>query len=109
MEKINLSDWDEDRYLELNTYFRIMIQRLVDSDPYIKELQQQDSGLQLQDLIGRMSDRDQLLWEEFIKLDKIKLHQDMIDHLEGRNTPYHPQSGFSRKDPSSDDDDQHPW
>ncbi len=109
MEKINLAEWDEDRYLELNTYFRIMIQRIVDSDPHIKQLQQQDQGLELQDLIDRMSERDQLLWEEFLKLDKIKLHQDMIDHLEGRNTSYKPQSGFTKNNLSPDDESHQPW
>lgn len=94
MKQIDLSDWNDERYIELNTYFRVKIQGMVDSDPYIQELIGQDAGLQLQDLIDRMSVQDQALWVEFLKLDRIKLHIDMQNHLEGKGTPYSPQRGF---------------
>ncbi|MFD2245128.1 hypothetical protein [Pontibacter ruber] len=104
MKQIDLSKWDEERYKELNTYFRVRIQGMVDSDPYIKELIETDKNLQLSDLIDRMSVKDQGLWKEFIELDQIKLHMDMRDHLEGRGTPYNPQTGFGNKLSDSEDD-----
>lgn len=104
MDMTNPENWDEDRYLELNTYFRYKIQGMVDSDPHIKDLMQQEEGLQLQDLIERMSERDQDLWEEFLQLDRIKLHQDLKNHLEGKGTPYDPRYGFSG--PETDDEDK---
>ncbi|MCP2045147.1 hypothetical protein [Pontibacter sp. HSC-36F09] len=100
--------WDEDRYMELNTYFRIKIQGMVDSDPYIRDLQKSEDGLQLTDLINRMSDSDQKIWEEFIKLDRIKLHLDMQNHLEGKGTPYTPRHGFGGAS-SEADDSASPW
>lgn len=103
MKHIDFSKWDEERYVELNTYFRVRIQGLVDSDPYIKELIETDKNLQLHDLIERMSLKDQGLWKEFIELDQIKLHKDMRDHLEGRGTPYSPQTGFGNKLSDSED------
>jgi hypothetical protein len=106
MTHIDLSKWDEERYVELNTYFRIRIQGMVDSDPYIKELIETDKNLQLLDLIERMSDKDQELWKEFMELDQIKLYKDMRDHLEGRGTPYSPQKGFGNKLSDSEDDTQ---
>lgn len=108
MAQIDLTKWDHARYLELNTYFRVKIQGMVDSDPYIKELIQEKPGLQLQDLIGRMSERDQELWGEFMELDRIKLHIDMQNHLEGKGTPYSPQKGFGSNLPDTDDDTA-PW
>ena len=104
----DLENWDEERYLELNTYFRVRIQGMVDSDPYIKDLIKQEPGLQLQDLIDRMSERDQELWVEFIKLDRIKLHMDMQNHLEGKGTPYSPQKGFGNNLTDAGED-KAPW
>ncbi|MDX5417940.1 MAG: hypothetical protein LPK09_01900 [Hymenobacteraceae bacterium] len=108
MKNPDLEQWDEERYMELNTYFRVKIQSMVDSDPYIKELLKQESGLQLQDLIDRMSERDQELWVEFIRLDRIKLHIDMQNHLEGRGTPYNPQKGFGNRSTDADEPES-PW
>lgn len=105
---LEMEHWDEDRYIELNTYFRIKIQGMVDSDPYIRDLQKSEDGLQLTDLIDRMSDSDQGLWEEFIKLDRIKLHLDMQNHLEGKGTPYTPRHGFG-SEASEADDKSSPW
>lgn len=108
MNKYDLRNWDEERYLELNSYFRVKIQSMMDGDPYIKELVRQEKGLQLQDLVDRMSDQDQQLWDEFIYLDRIKLHQDMRNHLEGRGTPYKPGRGFGSGTAGEADDSQ-PW
>jgi hypothetical protein len=103
-----MEEWDEERYMELNTYFRVKIQGMVDSDPYIRDLQQQESGLHLSDLIDRMSEHDQDLWAEFIRLDRIKLHRDMQNHLEGKGTPYTPRYGFGGK-PENPEDSATPW
>jgi hypothetical protein len=108
MKQIDLSDWDDERYIELNSYFRVKIQGMVDSDPYIQELMKQDTGLQLQDLIDRMSEKDQELWAEFIALDRIKLHIDMQNHLEGKGTPYSPQRGFGNNLTDAEQDST-PW
>ncbi|MBB6610078.1 hypothetical protein H7F15_03425 [Pontibacter sp. Tf4] len=103
MEQENLNEWNEERYRELNSYFRVRIQVLVDSDPYIRDMVQQGKSLQLNDLISQLSEDDQELWHEFIRLDAIKLHHDMQNHLEGRGTPYNPRDGFSS---TTDDDDE---
>ncbi|MBD1395948.1 hypothetical protein H9Q13_02120 [Pontibacter sp. JH31] len=108
MKNEDLEQWDEDRYKELNTYFKVKIQGMINADPYIQELIKQENGLQLQDLIDRMSERDQLLWTEFIRLDRIKLHIDMQNHLEGRGTPYSPQRGFGGVSNDSGNEDL-PW
>jgi hypothetical protein len=105
MEMRDQDSWDEERYLELNTYFRYKIQGIVDTDPHIKDLMKQEEGLQLQDLIERMSQRDQELWKEFIQLDRIKLNQNMKNHLEGKGNPYNPRHGFSD---SEDDEENKP-
>lgn len=94
--------------MELNTFFRVKIQGMVDSDPYIRDLQRQEGGLQLSDLIDRMSEQDQERWAEFIRLDRIKLHRDMQNHLEGKGTPYTPQKGFGSNTGESDDGPT-PW
>ena len=109
MDNANLNDWDEERYLELNSYFRLRIQILVDSDPYIREMMEQGKSMQLNDLIGQLSDDDQELWHEFIKLDSIKLHRDMQNHLEGKGIPYNPRDGFSGSDIEDDDDAPPTW
>lgn len=98
-----MEKWDEERYVELNTYFRIRIQGMVDSDPYIKDLIQQAPGLQLQDLVERMTEQDQGLWVEFLELDRIKLHIDMQNHLEGRGKPFSPRTGFGSSSPDEDE------
>lgn len=109
MDNKESESWDEERYLELNMYFKVKIQGMVDGDPYIQKLLRQDKGLELQDLIERMSDHDQQLWEEFIYLDRIKLHMDMRNHLEGRGTPYKPGHGFSSGSAGDREDPQQPW
>ncbi|HEY4650259.1 MAG TPA: hypothetical protein VIG72_02545 [Pontibacter sp.] len=108
MANANLNEWDKERYLELNAYFRVRIQVLVDSDPYIKELIRKGEGMQLSDLINQLSDDDKALWDEFLHLDSIKLHRDMQNHLEGKGTPYNPRDGFSNEGPDDEDDDMPP-
>lgn len=108
MEEPNLNEWDEERYRELNSYFRIRIQVLVDSDPVIKGMVQQGKSMQLSDLINQLSDDDQQLWHEFIKLDAIKLHLDMQNHLEGKGTPYNPRDGFNSSAEDDEEDDRPP-
>ncbi|MBX0332857.1 hypothetical protein K3G39_06375 [Pontibacter sp. HSC-14F20] len=103
-----MEHWDEDRYMELNTYFRVKIQGMIDSDPYIQDLQKSEGGLQLTDLISRMSATDQERWEEFIQLDRIKLYLDMQNHLEGKGTPYTPRHGFGNSSADSDESPS-PW
>jgi hypothetical protein len=102
MDSKDLEDWDEARYLELNSYFRVRIQILLDADPHIKQLMEEQRSLQLSDLINQLSEEDQQLWHEFLQLDSIKLHIDMRNHLEGKGTPYNPRDGFA----SSDDEDE---
>ena len=94
MAPINLDRWDENRYRELNAYFRIRIKTLLESDPYFKEILAQEQGLQLQDLVNRMTNADQVLWTEFLELDQLKLHIDLQNHLEGKGMPFAPQRGF---------------
>ncbi len=100
------ADWDEARYLELNSYFRVRIQILLDSDPNIKDLVQQGKSLDISDLIDCFSDDDLEMWREFIHLDRIKLHRDLRNHLEGRGTPYNPRDGFAG--PHNEDEDRPP-
>ena len=101
------NNWDEARYRELNTYFRVNINILLDSDPYIKDMLADKKSLQLESLIERMSVRDQQLWKEFLELDRIKLHMDMQDHLEGKGKPYTPRSGFGNT--TLDDMEEQTW
>ena len=105
MDSKDLENWDEERYLELNSYFRVRIQILLDADSHIKQLMEQPQGLQLNDLINQLSDEDQELWREFLQLDSIKLHIEMRNHLEGKGTPYNLRDGFAG---SGDDDDDRP-
>lgn len=109
MEDINLNDWDEARYLELNSYFRVRIQVLIDSDPYIKELIASGKEMQLSDLIDQLSEEDQAQWQEFMKLDTIKLYHDMRNHLEGKGKPYNPRDGFAGSQEDDDEDYPSTW
>lgn len=106
MDRENLENWDEERYLELNSYFRVRIQILLDTDPHLKQLLLQKQSLQLSDLIDQLSNEDKAMWREFLQLDSIKLHIDMRNHLEGKGTPFNPRDGFAN--PDDDDDDRPP-
>jgi chemotaxis response regulator CheB len=101
-----LENWDEARYKELNNFFRMRIQDMVDADPHIKELMEQDNGLQLQDIIANLAPHEQEMWQEFIYLDKLKLQIDMYNHLHGKGTPYNPLTGFANEE--DDDEDMPP-
>lgn len=102
------NEWDDEKYNLLNAHFRQKINELLRSDPYLQEAVSAGKGLQLEDLIDRMSERDKKLWVEFIRLDRIKLDRDMRDHLEGRGTPYDPRTGFGNSTGSINDEEQ-PW
>lgn len=101
-------EWDEEKYRLLNAHFRQKINVLLSTDDYLSEAVAGGRSLQLQELVGRMSEKDQRLWQEFIWLDRIKLHFDMNDHLEGRGTPYNPRTGFDNPT-GKDDDIGEPW
>jgi hypothetical protein len=102
-----MKDWNEDRYLELNAYFKIKIQRLIEEDPYLKNLIESQKGLQLADIVERMSEGDQNRWVAFIRLDKIKMQIDLQNHLEGKGKPYDPSKGFYYG--STKPDESNPW
>ncbi|MFD1188051.1 hypothetical protein [Pontibacter rugosus] len=91
MENINLENFDEERYKELNTYFRIKIEQLLQTNPALQEL----PNLQLSDLVDQFSDDDKERWEEFIQLDKLKMQVDMWNHLNGNGTRFQPGIGFT--------------
>ncbi|GEO07347.1 hypothetical protein AAE02nite_50110 [Adhaeribacter aerolatus] len=95
MAQNDLENWDQARYTELNAYFRIKIRTLLESDPFLKEMVEQQKSISLPELIDRMTYRDQQRWSEFLVLDRIKLQVDIQNHLEGKGTPYNPQQGFS--------------
>lgn len=92
---MKLENWDEERYKELNTYFRIKIDQLLRQDGQLKQQLEQGSNLQVKDIVAQMNDDDQERWEEFLKLDKLKLEVDMWNHLHGIGTPFQPGFGFN--------------
>ncbi|GAA4431091.1 hypothetical protein GCM10023188_18300 [Pontibacter saemangeumensis] len=95
--------WDEEKYRLLNAHFRQQINTLLRTDTYLADAVAGGKSLQLQELIGRMTEKDQRLWQEFLALDRIKLHLDMKDHLEGRGTPFSPRTGFQGPSGTKDD------
>ncbi|MCC9136051.1 hypothetical protein ACFSKU_16390 [Pontibacter silvestris] len=94
MENKDLENWNEERYKELNTYFRIKIELLLRTNPHLKDQMQQGHNLKLNDLVMQLSEEDKQRWEEFIVLDKIKLEVDMWNHLNGTGPGYQPGIGF---------------
>lgn len=104
----NGDEWDDEKYNLLNAHFRQKINELLRSDPYLQEAVSAGKGLQLEDLIDRMTARDKKLWIEFMKLDRMKLEMDMRDHLEGKGTPYNPRTGFGNSTGSISDEEE-PW
>jgi hypothetical protein len=108
MSDQNLHDWDEEKYHLLNAHFRTRINELLTSDPYLVRAVAEGKGLQLDELVGRMTEADQRHWKEFLRLDRIKLHMDMQDHLDGRGTPYSPRTGF-QDDSERYGDEEQPW
>ncbi|WP_266205141.1 hypothetical protein [Pontibacter kalidii] len=98
MENPNLENWDEARYKELNTYFRIKIELMLRTNPHLVAQQQESSNMHLQELLNEFDADDRERWEEFIQLDKLKLEADMWDHLHGRGTRFRPGLGFTNPD-----------
>ncbi|MCX2740743.1 hypothetical protein [Pontibacter anaerobius] len=98
MENPNLENWDEARYKELNTYFRIKIEQMLQTNPNLLAQQQESSTLHLQQLVAEFGEEDKERWEEFIRLDKLKMEAAMWDHLHGRGSRYRPGIGFTNPD-----------
>ncbi|WP_299762551.1 hypothetical protein [uncultured Pontibacter sp.] len=94
MENPHLENWDETRYKELNTYFRIKIEHMLRTNPHLVA-QQQESSIHLQELIAEFGEDDKERWAEFIRLDKLKMEADMWDHLHGRGSRFRPGLGFT--------------
>ena len=87
-------EWDEEKHLLLNAHFRQRINELLQTEPFLKKAVSSGKSIELPDLVNRMTEKDQRLWQEFMRLDRVKLHLDMNDHLEGRGTPYSARTGF---------------
>ncbi|GAB3195251.1 hypothetical protein ABID22_003617 [Pontibacter aydingkolensis] len=98
MDMMNLDNWDEERYKELNTYFRIRIEQMLRTDTLLQEQMQQSDKLHLHDLVAYFSDDDKERWEEFMALDQLKMQKDMWDHLHGKGTRFKPGQGFVNPD-----------
>lgn len=95
MDNRDSGNWDEERYKELNIYFRIRIEQMLRHDEYLKERLEQGKNLQIKDIVAQMHEDDRERWDEFLKLDQQKLQADMWNHLHGRGTPFRPGTGFS--------------
>ncbi|WP_242919481.1 hypothetical protein [Pontibacter liquoris] len=100
MEEMNPENWNEARYKELNTYFRIKIEHMLRTDTHMQEQLEQNPKLELADLVAHFSEEDQERWKEFIALDQQKMKVDMWNHLNGTGTRYEPGIGFT----STEDD-----
>ncbi|MBC5991405.1 hypothetical protein [Pontibacter cellulosilyticus] len=98
MDMKNLENWDEERYKELNTYFRIKIEQMLRTNTELQEQLQQSSKLHLHDLVAYFSEDDQERWQEFLELDQLKMQKDMWDHLHGKGTRFKPGEGFVNPD-----------
>ena len=88
--------WNEERYIELNTYFRVRIQQLLETDPHLQQQVAQGNSLQLTEIVECMTLNDQESWQEFLHLDQLKMHQDLQNHLEGKGSPLDSKTGFYR-------------
>lgn len=62
MENLNLDEWDEERYKELNTYFRIRIEQMLRQDDQLKNQLEQGTKLEVRDIVAHMNDDDQERW-----------------------------------------------
>ncbi|RNI27563.1 hypothetical protein EFA69_15675 [Rufibacter immobilis] len=101
--------WNEARYRELNAYFRERIQQLLGADPHLQKQVAEGKSIQLEELVESMTLNDQLLWKEFLALDQQKMHQDLQNHLEGKGSPLHDQSGFYRNQREEGEEDTSLW
>ncbi|TXK37003.1 hypothetical protein FVR03_16105 [Pontibacter qinzhouensis] len=91
MDNTGLENWDEARYKELNTYFRIKIELLLQANPHLLR----DKNLSLSDLVAEFGEEDKQRWQEFMQLDKLKLEADMWRHLHGEGSGFKPGFGFT--------------
>jgi hypothetical protein len=88
--------WNQERYRELNAYFRVIIPQLLEADPHLQQQVAQGKSLELTEIVECMTLNDQVAWQEFLELDQIKMHQDLQNHLEGKGTPLDSKTGFYR-------------
>ncbi|ARS35228.1 hypothetical protein [Pontibacter actiniarum] len=95
---MNLENWNEERYKELNTYFRIIIEQMLRNNVELAEQQQAGHSLQLDDLVAQFSEDDKERWDEFLQLDRKKMEVDMWNHLHGNGTRFQPGVGFTNPD-----------
>ncbi|ALJ00522.1 hypothetical protein [Rufibacter tibetensis] len=103
------TEWDADRYKELNGHFREKINQLLTTDPHLQKLVEEGKSIQLEELVESMTLNDQVLWKEFLQLDQQKMHQDLQNHLEGKGDPLHDQSGFYRHHREQEGEEDHLW
>lgn len=103
----NVNEWDDEKYNLLNAHFRQRINELLSTDPDLLETVREGKGLQLEDLIDKMTPKDKMLWKEFMNLDRMKLDMDMKNHLEGKGTPYSPRTGFGNS--TGNIGEEEPW
>ncbi|WP_207430210.1 hypothetical protein [Sabulibacter ruber] len=109
MNQNERTEWDAERYRELNSYFRERINQLLTSDPHLVNQVAQGKGLQLEEIVESMTLNDQVLWKEFLELDHMKMQIDIQDHLEGKGTPLDSQKGFYRQHHDPDEDEDALW
>ncbi|WP_210488868.1 hypothetical protein [Rufibacter aurantiacus] len=101
--------WDEDRYRELNGYFREKIQHQLSTDPHLQKQIAEGKSLDLTEIVESLTLNDQVLWKEFMHLDQLKMHRDLQNHLEGKGNPLHDKSGFYRRHNGEEDEAQPLW
>ncbi|AKQ45629.1 hypothetical protein TH63_08155 [Rufibacter radiotolerans] len=101
--------WNEERYIELNTYFRVRIQQLLETDPHLQKQVADGASLQLAEIIECMTLNDQVAWQEFLELDQIKMHRDLQNHLEGKGAPLDSKTGFYRTPQNGTDEEPPLW
>lgn len=87
------ANWDEQAYKELNTYFKIKIELMLQKNPELTA-----NSLELEELVAQFNEEDQERWAEFLKLDKQKMEIDMWNHLNGNGTRFQPGIGFVNPD-----------
>ncbi|QCR23523.1 hypothetical protein [Pontibacter sp. SGAir0037] len=90
-----MENWNEERYKELNTYFRIKIEHMLRTDPQLQEWQQEGRKIDLKEMMAQFPKEDQERWQEFLELDQLKMQVDIWNHLNGKGIPYQPGFGFS--------------
>lgn len=98
MQNPHEENWDEALYQELNVYFRIRIEQLLQTNAELRERQQNAETMQLEDLVSYFNEEDRERWQEFVELDRLKLQIDMWNHLHGVGSRYRPGLGFTKPD-----------